>query len=155
MKIIISEQQGDSILHNMLDEFFLGHVMKFEKDKRNFYVDGTLLMSLSPTTVTIDKSLLKKIEDQLFFDSINDLKEGVRSWINKNFGMRKTAERFMGVKFSNLKGETEVPKERKIPVREKLPPKEKKSEEQIQREREGYSNFLKHRKEFEKSKKRF
>jgi hypothetical protein len=152
MKIIISESQSDSILHNMLDEIFDGHIMKFEKDSRNFYVGDKLLMILSPTTATLDKTILKKLTENLFFESMKDLRDGVRDWINDNFGVRKTAEKFMGVNFFNLIGADEPPKERKKPVREKLPPKEKKSPEQIKKERQGYSKFLKYQKEFDKNK---
>jgi len=152
MKIIISESQSDSILHNMLDEIFDGYIMKFEKDSRNFYVGDKLLMILSPTTATLDKTILKKLTENLFFESMKDLRDGVRDWINDNFGVRKTAEKFMGVNFSNLIGTDEPPKERKKPVREKLPPKEKKSPEQIKKERQGYSKFLKYQKEFDKNK---
>ena len=151
MKIIIVEQQVESLLHEMLNNLFKGYKMRFEDDVRNFYVGDKLLMTVKPTMAIIDKSILKRIEEVFFFQTVKDMKDEIRSWINNNFGIRKTAEKLLGVQFQNLNGEIDLPKEKKKPVRDKSLPKEKKSEEQIKREREGYSKFLKHRKEFEKN----
>jgi len=150
MKIIINEQQSGSLLQEMLDDIFNGYEMKFEGEGRNVYVDGQLLMTINPTSAIIDKSILNKINDIFFFQTSKDMKDEIRNWININFGIKKTAEKLLGIKFQNFTGEEEPPqKEKKKPQREKKPPKEKKSEEQIRREREGYSNFLKYKKEFE------
>jgi len=150
MKIIVTESQSHPLLYNILEDIFKGYKQKYEGNVRNIYVDGNLLMVIGTTSATLDKSILNQISSVLFFENIQDIKDPIKEWIRNNFGVSNRGEINYGIKFQNLLGVPEPPKERKKPVRDKLLPEPKKSEEQIKREREGYSNFLKYKKDWEK-----
>jgi hypothetical protein len=149
MRVLMSEQESSTLLHEILDGIFDGYEIKYEGDGRNIYVDGNLFMILNPTSSVIDKTILEKIQNILYYDNMSDFKDEVRRWIIDNFGIKKSSEPRYGIQFKNLLGAPEPPKVKKIIERERKPAMPKKTREQLRKEREGYSNYLKAQKEFE------
>jgi len=149
MKIIITEQQHSTLLSSLLDDMFKNYKLKYEGDLRNVYVDGNLLMQIGSTTANIDKTILNKTKEVLFYDSMKDFKDEVRNWVVSNFGVKKGMETLYGIQFKNLIGLPEPPKERKRVVKDKKTETPKKSEEQKKREREGYKDWVKYMKDME------
>lgn len=149
MKFIITEEQQKSLLASMLSDIFKNSNMKYEGEGRNFYVNGGLMMQVLPTKAILDNTIFEKSKEILFYDTMNDFKDAIKKWIISEIGISDRLSHRYGISFKNLLNLPEQPKERKKSVKEKKPPKEKKSDEQKKREREGYSNFLKHKKEQE------
>ena len=141
MKIIITEGQQKSLLHTILDDMFEGAVMKYEGDARNYYVDGNLMMQVFPNNAYVDKSILEKTKDSLFYDTMNDFKDEVKKWVISTVGVKNPS--WFKISLKNLLGTPEPPKEKKKPVREKNPPKEKKTKEQRKKERDAWIEITK------------
>jgi hypothetical protein len=104
MRIIITEGQSDSLIYNILADFFTGYELKFEGDGRNIYVDSQIMMTIYPNRVVIDKSIIDHITNTFFFDNIRDLKKIIREWVVENFGVKRESQTFFGVQFKDLSG---------------------------------------------------
>jgi hypothetical protein len=143
MKYVITEQQQIGILYSVLDDMFSDFETKFEGDNRMVYKDGELLAILQPTRCVLTKKIFDYINDNLFYDSISDIKDDIRKWVLNKFGVRQTAQRMYGINFEDFSGKPEVKKERpKYSRREPAEPKVKKTPEQKKRERDGYQDTL-------------
>jgi len=155
MKYVITEQQQGGILHSVLDDMFSDFEIKFEGDNRMVYSDGELLGIFEPTRCILTKKILDYVNNNLFYDSIGDIKSEIKKWVLKNFGVKKSAEQMYGINFKDFSGKPEVKKEKpKYSRREPAQPKIKKTPEQRKRERQGYydtmSQIEKDRKEIDK-----
>ncbi len=155
MKYVITEQQQGGILHSVLDDMFSDFEIKFEGDNRMVYSDDELLGIFEPTRCILTKKILDYVNNNLFYDSIGDIKSEIKKWVLKNFGVKKSAEQMYGINFKDFSGKPEVKKEKpKYSRREPAQPKIKKTPEQRKRERQGYydtmSQIEKDRKEIDK-----
>lgn len=155
MKYVITEQQQGGILHSVLDDMFSDFEIKFEGDNRMVYSDDELLGIFEPTRCILTKKILDYVNNNLFYDSIGDIKSEIKKWVLKNFGVKKSAEQMYGINFKDFSGKPEVKKEKpKYSRREPTQPKIKKTPEQRKRERQGYydtmSQIEKDRKEIDK-----
>jgi len=155
MKYVITEQQQGGILHSVLDDMFSDFEIKFEGDNRMVYSNDELLGIFEPTRCILTKKILDYVNNNLFYDSIGDIKSEIKKWVLKNFGVKKSAEQMYGINFKDFSGKPEVKKEKpKYSRREPTQPKIKKTLEQRKRERQGYydtmSQIEKDRKEIDK-----
>jgi hypothetical protein len=155
MKYVITEQQQGGILHSVLDDMFSDFEIKFEGDNRMVYSNDELLGIFEPTRCILTKKILDYVNNNLFYDSIGDIKSEIKKWVLKNFGVKKSAEQMYGINFKDFSGKPEVKKEKpKYSRREPTQPKIKKTPEQRKRERQGYydtmSQIEKDRKEIDK-----
>ena len=121
MKYVITEQQQGGILHSVLDDMFSDFEIKFEGDNRMVYSDGELLGIFEPTRCILTKKILDYVNNNLFYDSIGDIKSEIKKWVLKNFGVKKSAEQMYGINFKDFSGKPEVKKEEPEVVEEEKP----------------------------------
>jgi hypothetical protein len=113
MKIIITEQQLDSVLESMLDDAFKGYEVVFKDNGRNIYVNGKLLAILEPTKGIISADIYHDLKNNIFYDSDKDLKLAISNWVDNTFGVKKGAFKY-GISFKKLHGdEKDIPKKQK------------------------------------------
>ena len=113
MKIVLTEQQLDSVLESMLDDAFKGYEVVFKDNSRNIYVNGKLLAILEPTKGSISADIYHDLKNNLFYDSDKDLKSAISDWVNKTFGVKKGGFKY-GISFKKLQGdEKDIPKKQK------------------------------------------
>jgi hypothetical protein len=113
MKIVLTEQQLDSVLESMLDDAFKGYEVVFKDNGRNIYVNGKLLAILEPTKGSISADIYHDLKNNLFYDSDKDLKSAISDWVNKTFGVKKGGFKY-GISFKKLHGdEKDIPKKQK------------------------------------------
>ena len=114
MKIIISEQQSNFLLHDLLDEMFEGHRVEYvATGEKLIYVDDKLMMVWHPTKAILSKDILEKVQGELFYDSMKDFKNAIKSWLLKNFPVKQGIEMIYGVSFKNFEDNVKIIKRRK------------------------------------------
>ena len=118
MKFIITEQQSNFLLHDMLDEMFKGHhVEHVETGESLIYVKDNLMMIKEPTKAVFSKDIIDKVQNVLFYDSMKDFKDSVREWFLNNFPVRSGYEKLYGITFKDFDGGIKVVKRRKNKVK--------------------------------------
>lgn len=103
MKFIISEQQSNFLLHDLLDEMFEDHYLVWSKGgERLIFVKDKLMMVLNPTKAILSKDILEKVQGVLFYDSMNDFKKSVREWFLNHFPVSINNANMYGFTFKDL-----------------------------------------------------
>ena len=118
MKIILSEQQSNFILHDILDEMFKGHkVVYVETGEKLIYVGDKLMMVWFPTKAILSKDILNEVQNVLFYETMKDFKDSVREWLIKNFPVKTGQGPIFGITFKNFDDEIKVVKRKKNKVK--------------------------------------
>lgn len=102
MKIVITEQQNESLLSTLLNELFQDYEVRFENEDRVVYLNDKPMILLGPTKAVIDNQVLEEVKKVLFYDSMKDFKEAIREWITNTFGIKQGGGHFYGITFKNL-----------------------------------------------------
>lgn len=103
MKFIISEQQSNFLLHDLLDEMFEGYNLVWSKSgERLIFVDDKLMMVWTPTKAVLSKDILERAQSVLFYDSMNDFKKSVREWFLNHFPVSINNANMYGFSFRDL-----------------------------------------------------
>lgn len=114
MKYIITENQSNFLLHDILDEMFEGYTTKFvETGEMLIYVGDKLMMVKEPGRAVFSKDILDEVQNVLFYDTMKDFKDSVRSWLLKNFYVKSGNETLYGIAFKDFKGPVKIVKHRK------------------------------------------
>lgn len=114
MKIIISEQQSNFLLHDLLDELFKGYREEYvATGEKLIYVDNKLMMVWQPTKAILSKDIMKKVQSELFYDSMKDFKNTIKSWLLKNFPVKRGVEMMYGVSFKDFDDDIKIVKRKK------------------------------------------
>lgn len=118
MKFIITEQQSNFLLHDILDKIFKGHYVEHvETGESLIYVKDKLMMIKEPTKAVFSKDILDKVQNVLFYDSMKDFKDSVREWFLNNFPVRSGYEKLYGITFKDFGGGIKVVKRKKNKVK--------------------------------------
>lgn len=114
MKIIISEQQSNFLLHDLLDELFQGYREEYvATGEKLIYVGDKLMMIWYPTKAIFSKNILEQVQGVLFYDSIKELRSAMKTWLLKNFPVKKGIEMIYGISFKNFEDDIKIVKRRK------------------------------------------
>ena len=114
MKFIISEQQSNFILHDILDDMFKGHKEVFVgTGEKLVYVGDKLMMVWFPTKAILSKDILDEVQNVLFYDSMKDFKDSVRDWLLKNFPVKMGQGPIYGITFKNFDDDIKIVKRKK------------------------------------------
>lgn len=117
MKIIISEQQSNFLLHDLLDELFKGYREEYvATGEKLIYVGDKLMMIWQPTKAILSKDIMEKVQGELFYDSMKEFKNSIKSWLLKNFPVKQGIEMIYGVSFKNFEDDVKIVKRRKNKV---------------------------------------
>lgn len=102
MKFIISEQQSNFLLHQLLDEIFEGYTELWVKGEKLIFVGDKLVMIWGPTTAYFSKELIKQVQGVLFYDSMKDFKDSIRDWFLQHFPVSIKNPNMYGIKFKDF-----------------------------------------------------
>ena len=117
-KYIITENQSNFLLHDILDEMFEGYTIKFvETGEMLIYVGDKLMMVKEPGRAVFSKDILDKVQNILFYDTMKDFKDSVREWLLKNFHVKSGNETLFGINFKNFDDDVKIVKHRKNKVK--------------------------------------
>ena len=114
MKIIITEQQSNFLLHDLLDELFEGYREEYvATGEKLIYVGDKLMMVWQPTKAILSKDIMEKVQGELFYDSMKEFKSAIKSWLLKHFPVKQGVEMMYGVSFKNFEDDVKIIKRRK------------------------------------------
>lgn len=102
MKYIISEQQSNFLLHQLLDEIFEGYTEHWVKGEKLIFVDDKLVMIWGPSTAYFSKELITQVQGVLFYDSMKDFRDSIRDWFLQRFPVSINNPNMYGIKFKDF-----------------------------------------------------
>jgi hypothetical protein len=118
MKYIITENQSNFLLHDILDEMFKGYKTKYvETGEMLVYVGDKLMMIKEPTKAVLSKDIVNEVQNVLFYDTMKDFKDSVRIWLLKNFPVKIGNEGLYGITFKDFDDGIKIVKRRKNKVK--------------------------------------
>lgn len=118
MKIIISEEQSNFLLHNLLDDMFKGYKEIYAtSEEKLIYVGDKLMMIKMPTKAILSHEILEKVQNVLFYDTMKDFKDSVKSWVLNNFPVRTSAAPVYGISFKNFGDRVKITKRKKNKIK--------------------------------------
>lgn len=114
MKYILTEEQSNFLLHDMLDQMFKGHTEVYATpEEKLIYVGDKLLMIRMPTKAILSKDILNQVQNVLFYDTMKDFKDSVKSWVLSNFPAKSGIAGNYGISFKDFDEKIKVIKRRK------------------------------------------
>lgn len=114
MKIIISEEQSNFLLHDLLDDMFKGYKEIYATpEEKLIYVGDKLMMIKMPTKAILSHEIMEKVQNVLFYDTMKDFKNSVKEWVLNNFPVRTSAAPVYGISFKNFGDKVKITKRKK------------------------------------------